>query len=69
VWDSARFREAFADLTPTTPARAEPAHDDDDEHVDVTMEFGAEDSTPDRPTTGEHKAISLNAGPLPVAKE
>lgn len=71
VWDSARFREAFADLAPAPRAPVKAANDDgdDDEHVDVTMEFGAEDSRPDRPTTGEHKAISLNAGPLPVAKD
>ncbi|MFO7565020.1 MAG: hypothetical protein R6X02_20410 [Enhygromyxa sp.] len=77
VWDSARFREAFADLCVSAPApgpgRAE-ADDEgegegDDEQVDVTMEFDAEDSKPDRPATGEHKAISLNAGPLPVAKD
>lgn len=59
VWDSNRFREAFADLVP---------HDGGTE-LDVTVEFDAGDSTPDRPTTGEHKTIGLNAGPLPVAKD
>lgn len=60
VWDTARFREAFADLSADLSA---------DGDVDVTLEFDAEDSKPDRPTTGEHKAISLNAGPLPIAKD
>ncbi|HVI00581.1 MAG TPA: hypothetical protein VM869_17810 [Enhygromyxa sp.] len=64
VWDSNRFREAFAELAPAARAVAEAATD-----LDVTVEFEAEDSTSDRPTTGEHKTINLNAGPLPVAKD
>jgi hypothetical protein len=64
VWNSSRFREAFGDLAPVAHALSDAAND-----LDVTVEFDAEDSSPDRPTTGEHKAISLNAGPLPVAKD
>jgi len=73
VWNTARFREAFADLAADARAQQDDAGNQDDDaanqEVDVTLEFDAEDSKPDRPTTGEHKAISLNAGPLPIARD
>lgn len=64
LWDSTRFREAFGELTAST--RDEP---DESSDLDVTVEFDAQDSGPDRPTTGEHKAINLAAGPHTVAKD
>ncbi len=63
VWDSRRFQEAFADLIPV-PREREPATTQE-----VEIDVSVEDSSSDRPTTGEHPAISLGAGPLPVAKD
>jgi hypothetical protein len=64
VWNSERFREAFSDLAPASRSSQEPPSD-----LDVTVEFDADDSVTDRPTTGEHKTIGLAAGPLPKAKD
>ena len=64
VWDARRFQAAFADLTPVARPRMSTVGDEVD--VDVTDE---DDSGPDRPTTGEHPAISIKAGPLPVARD
>lgn len=82
LWDSGNFRDAYADLRPDPelpePTRAprsiettqEVDDDDDDEDVDVSLtDLSAEDSGSDRPKTGSHPAIKLNAGPLPIAKD
>lgn len=63
VWDSRRFQDAFGDLTPVPRVMPPPITDE------VEIDLSPEDSTPDRPTTGEHPAINLKAGPLPVAKD
>ncbi|KIG17987.1 hypothetical protein DB30_02202 [Enhygromyxa salina] len=53
--------------------RLEESSDDaDHEMVDISMSgvaFDAEDSGSDRPKTGSHPTINVNAGPLPIAKK
>ncbi len=63
VWHSRRFQEAFADLTPVARPLTRTVSDE----IEVDVE--SEDSGADRPKTGEHPALSIQAGPLPVAKD
>jgi hypothetical protein len=63
VWDARRFQEAFADLPPVARPQVGAANED------IDVDLSAEDSGSDRPTTGEHPAISIKAGPLPVARD
>ncbi|PRP97693.1 hypothetical protein ENSA5_32000 [Enhygromyxa salina] len=69
LWDSARFRQHFEDLRDGMPPRAVTLDGDESGEELVEVSIDSEDSADDRPKTGEHPAISINAGPLPIAKE
>lgn len=52
--------------------RQPPPDEEDEEIVDISMtgvSIDAEDSGSDRPRTGSHPTINVNAGPLPIAKK
>ena len=63
-----------ANHTKPKTRRDEDEPEGDDESLDVDLSnsditIETEESGSDRPKTGEHPAISIHAGPLPIARK